>query len=195
MPEDAHRGRRHRGPLAVSLAPQPFPGFHDAGIDPNRRVVHEERPVHLADIHVSDVSGGDDGDSLAKIERDVEIPGEVVERAEREDAKGRRRFPDARHDAAHRAVASGGNHDGRARAGPSSGVGRILPLEQFDDLRVAAGRVKELSDLAADSRPAHGCAGPGIDDDGDRGGQRHGHPHRRPSIRLVTSAALEETDV
>ena len=46
-----------------------------------------------------------------EIERDAKIPGEMVERAEREDAESRRGSQHGRRDAAHRAVAAGSHHD------------------------------------------------------------------------------------
>ena len=70
-PDDPHRGDRHRGPLAMTALPERFTLLHDIGIDANRRIVDEDAIVHRADVDRPDVPGGDHGDSLTQVERDV----------------------------------------------------------------------------------------------------------------------------
>ena len=86
--EDAERRHHHGRPLAVSLTPQLFPLFDDVRIDADGGVVDEDAIVHLRRRPLA--RGGraaTTATACAKIERDAEILGEVIERAEREDAE------------------------------------------------------------------------------------------------------------
>ena len=160
-PEDAERRDRHRRPLAVPLAPQPFPLLDDARIEADGGVVDEDAIVDLADVDSCEVSRRDDRDRLAKVERDVEILREVIEGAERENAERGLRADHAGRDAADGAVAAAGHDDGCARAGLPGGRRRVLAGAERDDLGVTPGGAKEIAQLA--------CGGAGCPRGGSRG--------------------------
>ena len=88
---------------------QPAPTLalgHHVGVDADQRVVDEDRAVDLPDIDRADVVRGDDRDRQLELERDAEILGEVVERADRQNPHGHAGAGEHARDAADRTVAA-----------------------------------------------------------------------------------------
>jgi hypothetical protein len=140
------------GHLRYPCVPQLLPLFDHVRIEADGRVVDEEAIVHLPDVHSRDVSRRDDRNRLMKIDRNLQVLGEVIEGAEREHAESRRRSEDAGRDAADGAVAAAGDDDGGAGAGGPSGVRRVLTGAQLDDLGVTPGGAKEIVQLGRELR-------------------------------------------
>ena len=81
------RGDDERGPFAMAAGAQRFTLDDDVRVDADRRVVDEDSPVDLADVDTHAATAGDHADRLVDIRRQAEIPGEVIERAERQNTQ------------------------------------------------------------------------------------------------------------
>ncbi len=141
---------------------------HDLRIQPDARVVEEEAPVHFAHIDADLVIGGDRLRGLLERQGNAHVPGEVVERPQRQDSQRGAGPGHDRCDGVHGAVA----------AGRDEGLGLRV--------RFLAREIDEIGSLAADN-DAHADAGGGkgfldllqpvvvarsrggVDDHGDRG--------------------------
>ena len=75
----------------------------------DRGIVDEGAAVDLGDIDAALVAGSDDRRRLGKVEGNAEIAGEMVERAERQQAHRRLAAGQRAGDRAHRPVAAGGD--------------------------------------------------------------------------------------
>ena len=108
-------GDRHRQPLAALEALHLLIArLDDRRVEAERRVVEEDLAVDLADVDAVDLPLGDQPDGGLGIGRELEVAGEVVERAERQDAERHLAVHQHRGHGPDGAVAAAGHH----RIGP-----------------------------------------------------------------------------
>ena len=70
------------------MAPVPVALCDEIRVDPQRGIVQEHAPVHLAHIDQADPAGRDELDRAFEVERQPQIPRKVVQCAKRQDAQG-----------------------------------------------------------------------------------------------------------
>ena len=92
---------------AVPLLP-PLALAHNRWVDAEAGVVDEDAAVDLGGVHARDAPGEQSARGLFEVEREAEVFGEVVERAEREHAERLVRVDEQGGDRADRAVAAAG---------------------------------------------------------------------------------------
>jgi hypothetical protein len=134
---------------------------------PKHRVAQEHAAVHLADVDPAHGAAGQRVGRGGEVERDAQVLGQLVHRAERQDAQRRLRAGEEPGRGRDRPVAAA--HDHRVGAGRA----RLLqPADQVallvaHDHGVEAGRLQVPGDLVRRPLPAQQAAGVAVDDDGD----------------------------
>ena len=92
------------------MGSSPFAVQHEIRIDADRGIVDEDLAIDLGEIDGALLALGDDADRLREVERDAEILGEMVERAQRQDAEGNAGVRQHACDGANAAVAAANHH-------------------------------------------------------------------------------------
>ena len=140
--QGAHRGDRHRQPLAAAeaFALQVAVDDHQR-IEADGAVVDERAAVHLGDVDPPLGAGGDQRRRFVEVGRNAEIAGEMVERAERQDAEPGRAVRDR----------AGGGADGPVAAADDQQ--RIAALDDRPAAHLGLAAVDHL-DFGLDAGPA-----------------------------------------
>ena len=165
-PQRRQRGPRERQPLAAAEALLlAFAIANDVRVEAQARVVDEDPAVDLADVDPRRVPFGQERHRVVELERNAEVLGEVVERAERKDAEDDAAVDQRRRDGADRAVAAAG--DDQPRLPRDGGVDRggdgVAAFGELD-LGLQAGGLEQARE-PVDERPVVAVPGAGVDDD------------------------------
>jgi hypothetical protein len=139
----------------------------DVGVQAEARVVDEDPSVDLADVDRPGLSARQDRDRVGELERDAEVLGEVVQRAERENSEDDAGVDQRCRDRAHRAVAAAG--DDRARSpgdGAVDGRRDLVAAVRELYLGLQAGGL-EVAGEPVDEGLVVAAARAGVDDDDD----------------------------
>ena len=86
-PENQSDGEHERHPFAVAVTLLFLALAHDVWIEADARIVHEYAAVDLSDIHFCHSAGEDVANGGLDAGRDARILGEVIQGADRENAK------------------------------------------------------------------------------------------------------------
>ena len=119
-------GAREGDPLAHAAALVLGALLHDGRVEADARVVDEDAAVELADVDQLGLAVDDRLYRRVEVERNADVLGEVIERAERQHAERGLRADERRGDGAHRAVAAGGDDGAAAALRIAAGDGRQL---------------------------------------------------------------------
>ena len=172
----AQRGERRPGEGRPLAAPEPrllqLALMDDLRVQAEARVVEKEAAVDIGDIDRMDVAVGDRCERGFGFERDAEVAGEMVQRAQRQHAECDSAAHQRTGDAAERAVAAARDDDA-AIGGERAAHGRIdlrAAVERFD--RPAVGEPRHR--LVQPGEPLGAEAGAGVAVD-DEGGARRRH--------------------
>ena len=161
----AERGPDKCRPLAVSESLPLFALVYEARIKTQARVVEEDLSVDLPDINLDRVVCDDRLRSSFQVERNRQILGEVVERAERQNSQRFVGVDQRRCDRVDRAVAAPGNNGrGVTSNCASREVQQALSIPGERDARLDSVLLKELGEPLTHCFLAGGARA-GIDDD------------------------------
>ena len=181
VPQDDEKGESEGDPFARTPALARFPLPHDGGIETQAGIVEEDMAVDLADIDPGEPAGEEIGDGRLELQRDLQILGEVVERAQGQDAQRVLAAHQRRGDRAQSAVAAAGHHRlAPLRHGLARQFGKLAAVAGKDDTGLAAMTGEEVRDLLAGLLRPVGARG-AIENAGDDGRSGQGIVEHLPS--------------